>query len=114
MKRCCDDAGNPASQDLCCGPAASTSTQLGSCCASEDAHPSDTCCTPASVEAAVPSPAAERGSKGTMFRIAAMDCASEESEIRRALEPVSGIRGLGFQLGARTLTIGLYAVLCGT
>lgn len=105
MKRCCDDAGNPASQDLCCGPAASTSTQLGSCCASEDAHPSDTCCTPASVEAAVPSPAAERGSKGTMFRIAAMDCASEESEIRRALEPVSGIRGLGFQLGARTLTI---------
>ena len=40
-----------------------------------------------------------------MFRIAAMDCASEESEIRRALEPVSGIRGLGFQLGARTLTI---------
>jgi len=105
MKRCCDDVGNPTSQDLCCGPAATTATQLGSCCASGDAHPSDTCCTPASVEAAVPSPAAERGSKGTMFRIAAMDCASEESEIRRALEPVSGIRGLGFQLGARTLTI---------
>ena len=105
MKPCCDDARNPASQDLCCGPAASTSTQLGSCCASEDADPSDTYCTPASVETAVPSPAAERGSKGTMFRITAMDCASEESEIRRALEPVSGIRGLGFQLGARTLTI---------
>ena len=40
-----------------------------------------------------------------MFRIAAMDCAAEESEIRRALEPIAGVRGLGFQLGARTLTI---------
>ena len=34
-----------------------------------------------------------------------MDCASEEGEIRRALEPVAGIRLLRFQLGARTLTI---------
>ena len=35
-----------------------------------------------------------------------MDCASEEGEIRRALEPLAGIRLLRFQLGARTLTIG--------
>ena len=34
-----------------------------------------------------------------------MDCSAEESEIRRALEPLSGIRSLGFQLGARTLKI---------
>ena len=34
-----------------------------------------------------------------------MDCASEEGEIRRALEPLPGIRGLNFQLGARTLAI---------
>ena len=34
-----------------------------------------------------------------------MDCASEEGEIRRALEPVAGIRLQRFQLGARTLTI---------
>nr|WP_234026758.1 heavy metal translocating P-type ATPase [Melaminivora suipulveris] len=34
-----------------------------------------------------------------------MDCASEEGEIRRALEPLGGIRSLSFQLGARTLTI---------
>ena len=40
-----------------------------------------------------------------MFRIATMDCSAEESEIRRALEPISGIRSLGFQLGARTLRI---------
>jgi Cd2+/Zn2+-exporting ATPase len=34
-----------------------------------------------------------------------MDCAAEESEIRRALTPVSGVRGLSFQLGARTVII---------
>ena len=34
-----------------------------------------------------------------------MDCSAEESEIRRALEPLDGIRSLGFQLGARTLKI---------
>jgi Cd2+/Zn2+-exporting ATPase len=39
------------------------------------------------------------------FRIANMDCASEESEIRRALEGVAGIRGLQFNLGDRELTI---------
>ncbi len=34
-----------------------------------------------------------------------MDCAAEESEIRRALAPVAGVRGLSFQLGARIVTI---------
>ena len=34
-----------------------------------------------------------------------MDCVVEESEIRRALEPLAGIQGLSFQLGARTLGI---------
>ncbi|TXH04649.1 MAG: heavy metal translocating P-type ATPase [Nevskiaceae bacterium] len=34
-----------------------------------------------------------------------MDCAAEESEIRRALEPVTGIHALRFQLSARTLVI---------
>jgi len=34
-----------------------------------------------------------------------MDCASEEGEIRRALEPIAGIRSLSFQLRARTLAI---------
>lgn len=40
-----------------------------------------------------------------VFRIPTMDCAAEESEIRRALAGVSGLRSLGFQLAARTLTI---------
>lgn len=41
----------------------------------------------------------------TTYRIATMDCPVEENEIRRALEPVAGIRGLRFQLAARTLAI---------
>ncbi|MDE2078405.1 MAG: heavy metal translocating P-type ATPase [Burkholderiales bacterium] len=40
-----------------------------------------------------------------MFRIPTMDCAVEEGEIRRALEAVSGIKGLRFQLQARTVGI---------
>ena len=46
-----------------------------------------------------------RAQDGNLFRIATMDCSAEESEIRRALEPIAGIRSLGFQLGARTLKI---------
>jgi len=39
------------------------------------------------------------------FRISTMDCSAEESDIRRAVEPIEGIRGLHFQLGQRTLRI---------
>ncbi|MDR1063153.1 MAG: heavy metal translocating P-type ATPase [Azoarcus sp.] len=39
------------------------------------------------------------------FRIADMDCATEEAEIRHALAGVEGIRGLRFDLGARVLSI---------
>ena len=35
-----------------------------------------------------------------------MDCAVEESDIRRALDNVAGIVSLNFQLGARTVAIG--------
>ncbi|HCY14594.1 MAG TPA: heavy metal translocating P-type ATPase [Curvibacter sp.] len=45
------------------------------------------------------------GTSGTVFRIPTMDCASEESEIRHALAGIGGVRGLGFQLSARTLRI---------
>ncbi len=41
----------------------------------------------------------------SLFRIPTMDCAAEESEIRRALEPLAGIRSLGFQLSARTVSV---------
>ena len=56
---------------------------------------------PRPVATAAPS----QGSQGRLFRIATMDCSAEEAEIRRALEPLGGIRSLGFQLGARTLKI---------
>jgi Cd2+/Zn2+-exporting ATPase len=40
-----------------------------------------------------------------MLRIPAMDCPSEENDIRRALADIDGIRSLSFQLSARTLSI---------
>jgi len=46
-----------------------------------------------------------KGTKASLFRIPTMDCAAEESEIRRALESVQGIESLSFQLGARTLAV---------
>ena len=54
------------------------------------------------------SPAAEAADipKGALlFRIPTMDCAVEESEIRRALEPVAGVKALRFRLGERTMAI---------
>ena len=41
----------------------------------------------------------------SQFRIPNMDCAAEESEIRRVLEPVAGIASLSFHLGTRMLSI---------
>ena len=40
-----------------------------------------------------------------VFRIPLMDCAAEESDIRHALDRVTGIRSLRFHLGQRTLSI---------
>lgn len=49
-----------------------------------------------------PEPASARE---TLFRISAMDCATEEGEIRHALAGVDGIRGLRFLLAERVLAI---------
>ena len=68
-----------------------------------DSCSSKACGKPAIGNAAVKSPAKVAGSQ--LFRISTMDCSIEESEIRQALEPVTGITSLGFQLGARTLNI---------
>src|SRR5574344_3051415 len=66
----------------------------------------DPCCSSgcSSTAAVVPAATSSPG-QGKLFRIATMDCSAEEAEIRRALEPLEGIRSLGFQLGARTLKI---------
>ena len=62
-------------------------------------------CAPAEADAEPAQARAATPPGATVFRIQAMDCAVEESEIRRALEPLTGIQSLNFQLGARTLTI---------
>jgi Cd2+/Zn2+-exporting ATPase len=64
-----------------------------------DVPTGDCCGAPHTAAVAVP------GAAGRTFGIATMDCSAEESDIRRALEPIAGIRSLGFQLGARTLRI---------
>ena len=56
---------------------------------------------PAATAAAVPPP----GAGWARFRVPTMDCAAEESEIRRAVEGISGIRALTFQLGQRSLAL---------
>ncbi|MBP6107490.1 heavy metal translocating P-type ATPase [Thauera sp.] len=64
---------------------------VGGACA-QDATPS---------QELLPGAAAEN----TVYRIPAMDCATEEMEIRQALSSVVGVRRLGFALGTRTLMI---------
>ena len=56
---------------------------------------------PAPTAAAVPLP----GAGWARFRVPTMDCAAEESEIRRAVEGISGIRALTFQLAQRSLAL---------
>ena len=52
-----------------------------------------------------PSAAGLGGDRGAVFRIAAMDCAAEESEIRHAVAGIAGLAGLHFRLAARTVAI---------
>ena len=61
---------------------------------------SSACSTPKQGPAPANAPAGS-----VLFRVPAMDCSSEESDIRLALEPIDGIKSLIFQLGARTLAI---------
>ena len=68
-----------------------------------DARSND-CCGACSIDTA-PISRVPTATRGRSFRIATMDCAAEESEIRRALDGVPGIRGLRFQLGQRMLTV---------
>jgi Cd2+/Zn2+-exporting ATPase len=70
---------------------------VNDCCAAGD------CRAPveeASLAASNPTPPGE-----SVIRIPAMDCAVEESDIRRALDKIAGIKSLNFQLGARTVAI---------
>jgi|JI10StandDraft_1071094.scaffolds.fasta_scaffold10886_3 Cd2+/Zn2+-exporting ATPase len=61
------------------------------------------CHSDALAQAPMPEPSAAKG--WSRFRVPTMDCASEESEIRRAVDGIDGIRALTFQIGQRTLAI---------
>ena len=61
------------------------------------------CCHP--VGSARVAPDAQQTLSGQRFRVPAMDCAAEESEIRRAVEGIPGLVGMRFQLGERSLRI---------
>ncbi len=70
----------------------------------EGASCAPACCgaTPGLETPAAPLPAVP----GVMrYRVATMDCAAEEAEIRRALDPITGITNLRFDLGRRTLNV---------
>ena len=69
-------------------------------------QPSTSSCTDHACHACgVPEAPVATAPGASLFRIATMDCAVEESEIRQALDRVAGIRSVNFQLGARTLAI---------
>lgn len=76
-------------------PERATTARTPAACDHDHAHQAP----PAAAAADAPMAGARR------FRIANMDCASEMSDIRRALEHVPGIRGLQFNLGDRELAI---------
>ncbi len=71
----------------------------------------DQCCAPIAPSTVPSSIAAKVAARAPMpagaavFRIPTMDCAVEESDIRRALDKVAGIKSVNFQLGARTVAI---------
>jgi Cd2+/Zn2+-exporting ATPase len=71
--------------------------------------PADACCGCSSTASHGPIPLAPDVSDvptgALLFRIPTMDCAVEESEIRRALEPIAGVKALRFRLGERTMAI---------
>ncbi len=75
---------------LLAAPAAACADTCGSCCG-------DSTAAAVVVE--------EPRSAGLRYRVPAMDCASEESEIRRAVEGIAGIRTLSFRLCERSLRI---------
>ena len=63
------------------------------------------CCGVAPAAVAPDAPLVAGAPTRTRFRIATLDCASEESEIRRAVDGIAGIRSMSFQLGERTLSL---------
>lgn len=62
-------------------------------------------CSPMPLILTVPSPVAPVGPGQALYRIENMDCPTEESLIRKKLEPMDGVTGLEFNLMQRTLVV---------
>ena len=77
---------------------------LSNAAAKADA-PASTCGSCAHDSVPVAPPPAAVGEGTTRFHISTMDCAAEESEIRRAVDPIPGIGHLRFDLGRRLLDL---------
>jgi Cd2+/Zn2+-exporting ATPase len=112
----CSSKSTQPTVDACCGPTPAATAESTCCAPKASVKAADTCCAPAATEAtdasccAAPSFSAAKNTVSEVvapntFRISTMDCAVEESEIRRAVEPIDGIRGLHFRLAQRNLRI---------
>lgn len=87
------------------GPHSHAHAHAHDCCSGPPAVQQDAqaCC--AAPGFATPGAAAGEPVAPNTFLISTMDCTVEESEIRQAVEPIAGIRGLHFRLNQRTLRI---------
>ena len=63
------------------------------------------CATDTSIQDAARVAVPSSSGNSNVFRIPAMDCPSEENDIRKVLAGIEGIRSLRFELASRTLTI---------
>ena len=72
-------------------------------------HTVDDCCSPAvatlSTAATVPASGPKRGAAIAAFRVAELDCATEEGELREVLTSLDGVRWLEFDLVARQVRV---------
>ncbi|MDH0863673.1 heavy metal translocating P-type ATPase [Mitsuaria sp. GD03876] len=85
------------------GPSASAVAQVDACATT------DSCCSSAcAAPVALATDAAQENAaefQGLLLRVPAMDCPTEEAQIRRALEGLEAVRRLQFDLPARTLSV---------
>ncbi len=69
------------------------------------APPDSTCSAGCGPAGRASTPVSGPHTPGLRFRIPAMDCSSEEAEIRRAVDGIEGIRSMIFRLGERSLRL---------
>ena len=100
---CCDTPDSPSPTLACCDKSSPAPSGKTGCCDTQPAASTRSCCASACSNDTDTPVATDK--PGTWVRIANMDCATEEGEIRRALARLEGIRTLQFRLGQRQLLI---------